>query len=111
MATVTTSASSSPLETLPLLVLESICEYLAHSEFKRHSLFAFSLTSKCCCFAAIGQRFERIRFTLRGRKKLRQNLDRWNEILGIDGRARYVRRVKVVGYMPRLQMDEAGEER
>jgi hypothetical protein len=57
------------------------------------------------------QRFERIRFTVRGRKKLRQDLERRNEILGIDGRARYVRRVKVVGYMPLLQVDEASEER
>jgi hypothetical protein len=111
MATATTSISSSPLETLPLLALGSICEYLAHGDSKRRSLFAFSLTSKCCCFAALSQRFERICFKLRGRKKLRQDLDRWDKILGIDGRARYVRRVRVVGYMPRLQVDETGEEK
>jgi hypothetical protein len=111
MATATTSPSSSLLEALPLLVLESICEYLTHGDSKRRSLFAFSLTSKCCCFAALSQRFERVRFKLRGRKKLRQDLDRWDTILGIDGRARYVRRVKVVGYMSRLQVDETGEER
>lgn len=111
MATATTSASSSPLETLPLLALGSICEYLAHCDSKRCSLFAFSSTSKCCCFAATKQRFERIRFSVRGRKKLRQDLKRWDEILRIDGRAKYVRRVKVVGYMPLLQANEAGEER
>ncbi len=57
------------------------------------------------------QRFERIHFTVQGRKKLRQDLERWNKILGIDDRARYVRRVKIVGYMPLLRIDEAGEER
>jgi hypothetical protein len=111
MATATTSPSSSLLETLPLLVLESICEYLAHGDSKRRSLFVFSLTSKYCCFAASSQRFERICFKLRGRKKLRPDLDRWDKILGINGRARYVRRVKVVGFMPWLQVNETGEER
>ena len=99
------------LETLPLLVLESVCEYLSHCDSRRRSLFAFSLTARCCCFAATKQRFERIRFTVLGRKKLRQDLERWNEILGIDARARYVRRVKVIGHMPLVQVDEAGEER
>lgn len=57
------------------------------------------------------QRFEWITFTLRGRKKLREDVERWNDILGIAGHARYVHRVKVVGYMPLLQVDEADEER
>lgn len=92
-------------------MLDSVCEYLARSDSKRRSLFAFSSTCKRCCFAATKQRFERVHFTVNGRKKLRQDLERWNEILGIDGRARYVRQVKIVGHMPLLRTDEADERR
>lgn len=88
------------LEILPFPVLESICQYLAQSDTHRRSLFAFSLVSSRCCSASAAQRFERIKLRVRGGLQLRQDLEKWNGILGIEGRARHVRRIKVVGYMP-----------
>lgn len=111
MANAIPFASLSPLATLPLELLELICEHLTLCDSKRRSLLAFSLTSKYCCFAAARQRFQQICFTVRNREKLRQDVKQLQEILGIDGRARYVRRMKVVGYMSLVQEVEAGKER
>ena len=99
MATSTTFASSSPLENLPLPVLELICEYLASCGSKRRSLFAFSLASKFCCLASARQRFKQVSLIIHDREKLHQDMKRWEEILGIDERIRYLRRVKFLGYM------------
>lgn len=110
MAISTTFASLSPFEKLPFFVLESVSEYLAHSDSKRRSLFAFSLASKRCCFATTRQRFERIRFRMWGRKKLLQDVNRSNEILRIGERLQCVRRIKVVGCMFLLQVNEADEK-
>lgn len=106
----TFSTSSSPLTTLPFSLLESICEHLSLCDFKRRSLFAFSLTSKRCCFATTRQRFKHICFTVRNGKKLRQDVKQWEEILGIDGRMRYVHRVKVAGYMSLVKENEADKK-
>lgn len=57
----------------------------------------------------MSRRFEQIRFVVQGRQTLLKDLEQWNEILAVDGRERYVHQVKIVGYMPRLQMNEAGE--
>ena len=109
MATV---SSLSLLETLPLLVLETVCAYLADSDSKRRSLFAFCLTSKRCCEVATGQRFKRICLTkLQGGRKLCRDLERWEELLSVEGRKRLVRQVKVVGKMLLASADgEGGEE-
>ncbi|RYP61559.1 hypothetical protein DL771_010080 [Monosporascus sp. 5C6A] len=54
------------------------------------------------------QRFARILLTVRGSKQLHHDLERWDEILRVDGRAGHVRTVKVVGRMP--PPDHDGEE-
>ncbi len=100
------SGSSTSLEVLPLHLLESICEYVAYCDSKRRSLFDFSLTSKYCCCATTPQRFARIIFTMRGNRKLRQDLARWNEILRVDGRFGHVRSVKVVGRLLTEQQEQ-----
>ncbi|KAF2871265.1 hypothetical protein BDV95DRAFT_58317 [Massariosphaeria phaeospora] len=91
------SPTLSPLETLPLPVLEDICEYLEHNEPGRTSLFAFALASQRCCEAAERQRFERISIVQGSVKKLERDLKIWNATLASYRRARYVRRVRVSG--------------
>lgn len=108
----TAVAPSSPLhlENLPSLVLEYICQYLAQCDARRYSLFAFSLASKRCCAIAASQRFERIKLDVRGRLELRQDLEKWSDILEVEGRARHVRRIKVVGYMPPFGLGKSPEQ-
>ncbi|PGH00997.1 hypothetical protein AJ80_09072 [Polytolypa hystricis UAMH7299] len=100
------SAASPSLETLPLLVLETICEYLG-----RRSISTFSLVSRCCCSAASGQRFERVHFRAETAKQLHEDVEQWNQLLSIDRRSRYVRQVKVtgsLGYMLLAEVDGQG---
>lgn len=105
MATSTTFTLSSRLETLPFPVLESICEYLTHCGSKRRSLFAFSLASKYCCFVSTRERFKQVSLTMRDRRKLHRDIQRWEEILSINERIRCVRRVRLLGHMS-VQDDE-----
>jgi hypothetical protein len=91
--------SCSPLENLPLLVLESICEDLATTDFRRRGLFAFSMVSKRCCAVAARERFERIHLAVENGQQLRRLIVSWDDILRIENRARHVRRVKVTGRM------------
>ena len=105
------NSATSSFESLPLSVLELICDLLVHCEPKRRSLYAFSLTCKYFCSAAMRKRFQRVHFTVLNRNKLLQDVKRWKEILDIDDRANYVRAVKVVGYMRLIQEDEADEEK
>jgi hypothetical protein len=85
----------SSLETLPLFVLERICEYLDDDSKKRRSLRAFSLTSRCCCAAAEAQRFCQIKLKILAPEELESGLRRCTEALNPGGRHRHVRRLKV----------------
>ncbi|PGH08459.1 hypothetical protein AJ80_07858 [Polytolypa hystricis UAMH7299] len=87
MATSPPTATYSQLETLPILVLDQLCEYLADCDYKRPSLFTFSLA-------------------MWNRNQLRQKLKRWNEILEIDRRFAHVCRVKIVGNIPLVEVHE-----
>jgi len=89
------TASTASLETLPLLILERICEYLDNDSEKRCSLWAFSLTSRCCCSAAAAQRFCQIKLELIAPEEPDNPLRRWAEVLERNGNHRYVRRLKV----------------
>lgn len=102
--------TSTDLEALPLSILESICEYLAHCDSRRRSLFAFSLASRSCYFAATSQIFERIIIKIQGAEKLYQDLEQWNGMLQINNHARHVRRVKIVGDMQTAVPGTAKEE-
>lgn len=95
----TVAASYSPLERLPLLALELICEYLSHTDSRRRSLFAFSQASKSCCAAANRERFERILLDAEDQQQIEHALARWSYILTVDDRTRHVRRVKIIGSM------------
>ena len=109
MATAKISPSLSPLEALPLEILETICEFLAHFHSNRRALFAFSLASRTCSSAATKQRFERIRFQVRGKDKLHRDVERWDETLGL-GRHAYVRRVRIDGHIPLREMNLSDDE-
>lgn len=89
------TSTAFPLETLPLLVLERICDYLDNDSEKRHSLWAFSLTSRCCCAAAAAQRFCQIQLNILAPNALESSLKRWTDVLNSDGRYRLVRPLKV----------------
>lgn len=91
--------SSATLENLPLLVHELLCEYLGISDSNRQSLYAFSLTSRRCCAATARERFGRICFAVKDYHQLQQVLARADDVLSIDGRNRYVRRIKIKGRM------------
>jgi hypothetical protein len=94
-----TTLPVSPLESLPLILLESICEELVSIDDDRRSLFAFSMASKRCCAVAAMERFKRVHLAVEGAEQLERVLKRWDDILSIDDRTRSVRRVKVTGSM------------
>lgn len=97
MAALVVSESLSSLESLPLLALELVCEYLAYGDSERRALLAFSLASKRCCAVATRERFERVLFAVRGPQQLKRDLARYDAVLGKGARSRYVRRVKITG--------------
>lgn len=103
MATSPTVLSSSRLEKLPLIALDSICGYLAAFDSRRSDLFAFSRASKWCCSVATRHRYERIYLRVTGHSKLQSDVRRWIDLLAREGRVRYVRRVKVVGRIPAIE--------
>ncbi|KAK0620646.1 hypothetical protein B0T14DRAFT_604200 [Immersiella caudata] len=85
------------LETLPLLVLDRICECLHHDwqDPNRGSLHAFALASKTCYEAAARQLFSQIHLHTPNKDALQASLERWAAILGPAGFHRHVRRLKV----------------
>jgi hypothetical protein len=101
-------ALSSPLEILPLLALEFICEFLATCDSRRRSLFAFSLTSKRCCEVAVRQRFESIHFAVENAQQLEEVLARWKEILNTGLRTRLVRLIDTTDRM-KLKGEDVAE--
>ncbi|KAH7385052.1 hypothetical protein BKA64DRAFT_156501 [Cadophora sp. MPI-SDFR-AT-0126] len=89
---------TSPLESLPLLILERISEYLDDQSATRHSLRAFSLTSRSCYAATESQRFSQIEIKIRDPQYLKSTVRRWNDIL-TGGQHRHVRRLKISEFM------------
>ncbi|ORY70360.1 uncharacterized protein BCR38DRAFT_405975 [Pseudomassariella vexata] len=102
-----TTTTASALESLPSTLLELICEYIGCRDCKKLSLHGFSLTSKHCCCAATAQRFSRVQVTVRGQKKLRDDLRRWSKMLGANDRFRHVRQLKITGFVPREKAEDA----
>jgi hypothetical protein len=103
------------LESLPLLVLERICQYIDDDSEKRHSLWAFSLTSRCCCAASAAQRFCQFQLKVSAPDELESGSRRWTEVLNLGDRQRHVRRLKVLKVMTeeerrRTGLQEKGEE-
>jgi len=83
-----------PINKIPLHVLDLVCGYL-----RRKDLDALSLTNRLWRMASERHRFADIEFRARDPKKMRDDVDRWNEILTIDNRYRHVRKVKVWGHL------------
>lgn len=82
----------SAIETLPLVLLERVCENLDNGS--SGSLLAFSLTSRSCCIAATAQRCSQIEIQILDPQDLIKSLRRWNASLS-SGRHRHVRRLKI----------------
>ncbi len=93
------SDSLSPLESLPLSLLESICTFVALGETKRHSLFSLSLISRRCCSATVRERFRLLQITVSSRDTLLSDVRHWQQALGRDHRAACVRVIKIRGSM------------
>jgi len=116
------SLRSLSLETLPLLVLERICQYLADADvpWERRSLCALSLTSRSCCTVAAAQRFCQIQLKILASDELESKLSRWTDAFERQWLLSPLRQLKVSGVMPdeerrihRLtvdQQDKEGEE-
>lgn len=85
------------MDSLPLEVMQAICEPLASSEPRRRTLLAFALTSKVCCAATAREKFSRICIKVRSPTGLLQDVERLREMLAIGDRKRYVRKVKITG--------------
>jgi hypothetical protein len=83
------------LESLDLLVLERICEYLDDDSEKRRNLWAFSSTSRNCYTASAVQRLSQVLLKIPSPEDIVSELHRWSEILGANGGHCHVRRLKV----------------
>jgi hypothetical protein len=97
------------METLPLLVLETICEYLVCADAKPRDLQAFALTSRACCAAAERERFCRVFLDVRGADHLRHELQRLQSVLAVGDRRRFVRMIKVRGIIRKNNPVEGDE--
>jgi hypothetical protein len=96
-----------PLDTLSLLVLETICEFLSTIDPKRLSLSAFALTSKACREAADRELFRDLHIKVEDPEELEEAITRWEEILAPEEtlapekilvpckRTRHVRRITI----------------
>ncbi|KJZ73142.1 hypothetical protein HIM_07526 [Hirsutella minnesotensis 3608] len=93
------------LITLPLLVLERICDFLS-CDPSRASLLSLALTSKLCAAAASRQRFASLTVTTTTREKLQSDVARWTKLLSDNAATRFVRHVTIIGYTP-MYPDEA----
>ena len=107
------SSSSAPslLESLPLHLLEEICEHLAAVEAKKRSLFALSQTSKTCCLATARMRLNTVRMFVDDDDKLRRDVEEWVSILQERNASGYVRRLKIFGNMSHINGRLPGDAR
>ncbi len=91
------------LESLPVHILEYICQHLS-----RHCLYSLSLANRSCYHATISQRFSRIRFSLRTKDKLQDDVQQWIALLDRGDRFRHVRRVVLAGQLLKI-LDGSGD--
>ena len=95
-----TPTAVSPLEELPLDVLEEICEHLtAGGKAGRRSLFSLSLASRRLAPATSRFRFRTVRLLVKHERKLQQDVKFCRDILSAGNYARYVRRLEIHGTM------------
>ncbi|KAI1403495.1 hypothetical protein F4819DRAFT_450979 [Hypoxylon fuscum] len=95
-----------PLESLPLVVLDRICEYLASCGCKKRSLWAFAMSSRCCFSAAEPHLYSLIKIVVdHPSATFQRELEGWMDILSIGRRFRYVRKIKVERYTPAASIE------
>ncbi|SPO01906.1 uncharacterized protein DNG_04579 [Cephalotrichum gorgonifer] len=90
-------AGVSFLESLPLHLLEEICEHLAADGGGDRSLLALYSTSTWLCSAAARSRFKTIHIKFKA-ESLKGDVERWRGILQTRDCARYVRRLDITAY-------------
>lgn len=88
--------NSATLGSLPIVILQEICEYIDDDIEERRSLWAFSSTSRYCYAAAAAQRLCQIQLKIPSKDVLISSLERWNAILSLGDCYRHVRRLKVL---------------
>lgn len=97
----TTASMASPqlstLESLPLLLLESVCDFLAPGLALTNDLQAFSLASRTCSFASERRRFKHVHLRVIKDEELAEDIDHWTSIFSIDQRGRHVRHLTISG--------------
>jgi hypothetical protein len=85
------------IESLPLLVLETIFEYLTAGISGRRDIFAVSLTSKRLCGAIERERYARINLALSSQEQLEGAITKWENVLSRADRHKYVRWIRISG--------------
>ncbi|KAI1357365.1 hypothetical protein F5Y08DRAFT_324452 [Xylaria arbuscula] len=88
------------LDSLPLFILEDICTYLASScdqgedgEKPREGLWAISLASRCCYWAAAKERFRQIRVVFSNVAKFEDDLKSIDKLLTTGSHFHHVRQL------------------
>ncbi|KAH9213132.1 hypothetical protein DL95DRAFT_390722, partial [Leptodontidium sp. 2 PMI_412] len=72
------ASPNSPLERLPVLVLDRICEYIDDESASRQNVRAFSRTSRSLHTAADVRCYSQIELLIHDPDKLEGTLKRWN---------------------------------
>lgn len=87
----------SPMERLPLEMLDTICALLVPRNGSREDIACFSLVSRRCSSAAARYRLERLQLELLGTQQLRQLVGELDHTFDRDGRVAYLRQMKLTG--------------
>lgn len=101
--------SAISLEALPELVLDRICDYLAHAPLRKRHLSAFSLTSRRCSVVAARHRYRVVELTLPGEWEEPVNAIEWNALQDRQGCWRHIRILVVQTSRGRYKAEEASE--
>jgi hypothetical protein len=89
--------SYSTFEQLPLLVLETIFEYVASNDWHGRGIAAISLTSKYCHESAARERLQRINFELTTPSKLEKDIAKRENCMQHGNQHKFVRHMHVTG--------------
>jgi hypothetical protein len=87
----------SKIESLPLLVLETVFEYLAAGNSRTRDIVAISLTSKRLCGAIERERYARISLAVTSQEQLEDAVTKWKDVLSRTDRHKYVRWIRIAG--------------
>ena len=94
-----------PLDSLPLEILQHIASHLESSD--KSTLYSLVLVNKACHSAASQLRFRRIVFPIISRRWLARDVPRWEALLRDNDAFGSVRRLSVVGGLPRIDAEDS----